>query len=266
ARPRRRRGGGPLCGAGINGGEGWSLRGARRLVGPGRFSRDAFVSRHGLDPEQVTILPPGVDLERFRPGPREAARRRLGLPLDRPIVLTVRRLTPRMGLDRLIRAAALVADRVPECLLLIGGKGPWRPQLESLIAKLGLEGNVRLLGFIPDEALPLYYQAADLFVLPSIAAEGFGLVTLDALACDLPVLGTPAGGIVEVLSAIDPELLFPDTSPEAMAPHILTWLERVQRGASSAQAFSCRARVAEHFNWETSLERLEVLFEAARHP
>jgi glycosyltransferase involved in cell wall biosynthesis len=149
-------------------------------------------------------------------------------------------------------------------LLLIGGKGPFRPQLESLIARLGLEENVRFLGFIPDETLPLYYQAADLFVIPSIAGEGFGLVSLDALACDLPVLGTPAGGIVEVLSAIDPELLFPDTSPEAMAPHILTWLERVQRGASSPQAFSYRARVAEHFNWDTSTERLEALFEEVR--
>jgi glycosyltransferase involved in cell wall biosynthesis len=246
--------------------ERWYLRRATWMHTPSRFGRDAFVEHHHLDPSRVTVIPPGVDLERFRPGPREAARRRLGLPLDRPIVLTVRRLTPRMGLDGLIRAALLVADRIPGCLLLIGGKGPSRPQLESLIAKLGLEENVRLLGFIPDETLPLYYQAVDLFVIPSIAAEGFGLVSLDALACDLPVLGTPAGGIVEVLSAIDPELLFPDTSPEAMASHILTWLDRVQRGASSPQAFSYRARVAEHFNWDTSMERLEALFEEVRHP
>jgi glycosyltransferase involved in cell wall biosynthesis len=265
-RPQRRRGDGPLYCVAINALERWYLRRARRLVALSRFSRDAFVCRHGLDPEQVAILPPGVDLERFRPGPREGARRRLGLPLDRPIVLTVRRLTPRMGLDRLIRAVRLIADRIPECLLLIGGKGPWRPQLERLIAELGLEENVRLLGFIPDETLPLYYQAVDLFVIPSIAAEGFGLVSLDALACDLPVLGTPAGGIVEVLSAIDPELLFPDTSPEAMAPHILTWLERVRRSGSSPQSFSYRARVAEHFNWDTSMERLEALFEEVRNP
>jgi glycosyltransferase involved in cell wall biosynthesis len=136
-----------------------------------------------------------------------------------------------------------------------------RPRLEETITQLRLEGNVSLCGFIPDEQMPLYYQAADLFVIPSITDEGFGLVTLEALACDLPVLGTPAGGTVEVLKLIDPELLFPDTSAEAMAPHILTWLERVQRSASCKAAPSYRARVAEHFNWDTSMDRLEALFE-----
>lgn len=231
--------------------ERWYLRRPRRLFALSRFSRDAFVRQYRLEPDRVTILPPGVDLERFRPGPRDEARRYLCLPLDRPIVLSVRRLTPRMGLDRLIRAARLVKKRVPEVLMVIGGQGPVRPALEALIEELGLEENVRLAGFIADDVLPLYYQAADLFALPSLASEGFGLVTLEALACDLPVLATPVGASPELLEPLDPKLLFADTSPEAMAEGLLAWLKRQGRP-------SFRAWVAEQYRWERCVEEFEA--------
>jgi glycosyltransferase involved in cell wall biosynthesis len=254
----------PFYGAAIHRVERWYLRQARRLLALSRYSGDAFIALHGLHPGSVTLVAPGADLERFRPGPPGEARRRLGLPPERPLCLSVRRLTPRMGLDRLLHAVRQVSTRVPELLLLIGGQGPSRPHLEALVAELRLKENVRFVGLIPAATLPLYYQAADLFVIPSITDEGFGLVSLDALASDLPVLGTPVGGTVELLRLIDPELLFPGTSPEAMAPHLLTWLERLQRTHSSSRAFSYRARVAEHFNWETSLDRHEALFAEVR--
>jgi glycosyltransferase involved in cell wall biosynthesis len=221
-----------------------------------RFSLDAFAAQHRLDPSRASIIPPGVDLERFRPGPRDEARRHLGLPAHRPILLTVRRLTARMGLDLLLRAARLVAQQMPEALFLIGGTGPLRPDLERLITRMQLEQNVSLLGFISEIELPLYYQAADLFVLPSIASEGFGLITLEALACDLPVLGTPVGATVELLSDFDPEMLFADTTPEAMAAQIVTWLGRGSEHACY------RARVVEQFSWDACMDRMERLLTA----
>jgi glycosyltransferase involved in cell wall biosynthesis len=236
--------------------ERWYLRRATWMHTPSRFGRDAFVEHHHLAPSRVTVIPPGVDLERFRPGPRDAARDRLGLPVDRPILFTVRRLSARMGLDRLIHAARRVAAERPEVLVLIGGQGPMRQRLEQLIAELGVETNVRLLGLVPAELLPVYYQAADLFVLPTIASEGFGLVSLEALACDLPVLGTPVGATVELLSAFDPEMLFADTTPEAMAAQILTWL---RRGGERA---GYRTRVVERFSWEACMDRMERLLTA----
>jgi glycosyltransferase involved in cell wall biosynthesis len=237
--------------------ERWYLRRARRVHALSRFSGEAFVTQHRLDRRRVAIIPPGVDLERFRPGSRAEARAALGLPAEHPLLLSVRRLTARMGLDHLLRAMRLVADAVPEVLLLIGGKGPMRPQLEALIDELDLGENVRLCGFIPDELLPLYYRAADLFLLPSLASEGFGLITLEALACNLPVLGTPVGATVELLDAFDRDLLFTDTSVEAMAAHIRTWLGR--RG----EPFQYRARVAEEYNWEAIMTRLEAYLETA---
>jgi glycosyltransferase involved in cell wall biosynthesis len=116
--------------AAIDGVERWYLRKASRVHALSRFSGDTFVAQHGLDPERVSILSPGVDLDRFRPGPADVARQRLGLPPDRPILFTVRRLTARMGLDLCLRAARRIADELPEVLLLIGGKGPMRSQLE----------------------------------------------------------------------------------------------------------------------------------------
>jgi len=87
-----------------------------------------------------------------------------------------------------------VSERFPNAILLIGGKGPLRGELEERIADYGLSNKVRLLGFIPDHELVSYYQAADLFVVPSQALEGFGLITVEALASGLPVMATPVGG------------------------------------------------------------------------
>src|SRR2546426_10110498 len=96
-----------------------------------------------------------------------------------------------MGLDTLIRAMATVRERFPRVLLLIGGSGSLRPLLETITISLALSDHVRFLGFVPERDLPAYYGAADAFVLPTRELEGFGLGTVEALACGMPVLGTP---------------------------------------------------------------------------
>jgi glycosyltransferase involved in cell wall biosynthesis len=101
----------------------------------------------------------------------------------------------------------------------------------------------------------LYYQAADFFVLPTLDLEGFGLVTLEALACGTPVLGTPVGETVEILSGLNPYLLFASSRPEDMARGILEHL--------SAPAISrerCRRYVLEHYSWDRTTIELEALF------
>src|SRR5207249_11052699 len=85
------------------------------------------------------------------------------------------------------------------------------------------------LGFIPDETLPSYYHAADVFVLPTRELEGFGLVTVEALACGTPVLGTPVGATPEVLSGLDASLVFRGISAEIMAEDLLRFLETLAR-------------------------------------
>ena len=221
-----------------------------------------LVEHYGVDPRLVHVVPSGVDLERFRPGrSRSAARSHLGLPTDRPIVLAVRRLVRRTGLDLLLEAVRDMVRVRPDLLVLIGGQGPLRKELEVRAQTLGLGANVRLLGLIPDEYLPEYYRAADVVVVPSLALEGFGLVTLEALSCGTPVVGTPVGGTSEILSGLEGRLLTSDVSPPALADGLLAVLGKADWVPDLAR---CREFVETRYAWPRILETLEGVFQRAR--
>jgi glycosyltransferase involved in cell wall biosynthesis len=189
--------------------EGLCLRRATRIHVLSDFSADQLWKLYRIRPERIMKIPGGVDSERFRPAKdRDAVRKALGIPTGTFVLLTVRNLEPRMGLDSLVRAMAILRQQAPDLVLLVGGAGSLRSDLEALTDSLDLRGHVRFLGFIPDSELPHYYQACDAFVLPTRELEGFGLVTAEALACGTPVLGTPVGATPEVLRELEPDLLF----------------------------------------------------------
>src|SRR3989454_157122 len=164
-----------------------------------------------------------------------------------------------MGLDTLIRAMATVRERFPRVLLLIGGSGSLRPLLETLTISLSLSEHVRFLGFVPERDLPSYYHAADVFVLPTRELEGFGLVTVEALACGTPVLGTPVGATPEVLSGLDASLVFRGISAEIMAEDLLRFLETMARAPDAYERLrcACRAHAERYYTWERAITGLE---------
>ena len=235
-----------------------NLRRSRAVIVLSEHSRGE-VRAFGFPDRDIHLIPGGTDTDRFQPVmDKQAVRQRLGLPLDRTLLLSIRRLAPRMGLDNLLRALPAVVARRPDALLLIGGKGPERAPLERLIAELGLEAHVRLLGFIPDDALAAHYQAADLFVLPTLALEGFGLVTVEALACGLPVVGTPVGATPEILEGLDKRLIAPGIAPDALAQAILGFLD----GDWSADLTPERLHrfVAQHYTWDQHVADTEKVY------
>ncbi len=176
--------------------------------------------------ERADLIPGGVDLERFHPAAdRQITRRELGLPSEGAVLFTVRRLVPRMGIENLLQAVALLRDEGRRITLVIGGHGPLGGTLQTLAETLGIDGCTRFTGFILDDDLPAYYQAADLFVLPTLALEGFGLITLEALACGTPVVGTPVGSTQELLGNFDPRFLASSAEPAALADAIRRGLE-----------------------------------------
>lgn len=236
-----------------------NLRHSQAVVTLSEFSARQL-REHGVPLDQIHISPPGVDSERFcLTNDTAAVRRHLGIPEGRRLLLSVRRLVPRMGLDRLLEAMPAVITQFPDVFLVIGGQGLERQRLQNQVSTLHLENHVRLVGFIPDDELPAYYQAADLFVLPTVALEGFGLVTLQAFACGTPVIGTPVGATPEVLNQIDASLLTRDATSEALAESICRFWKEDRRRVLTAKRLHEFAH--HHFPWEAHVVQMEKLYD-----
>ncbi len=196
---------------------------------------------------KIHVIPGGVDIARFQPNlSRSWARSQLKWPTDRTILFTPRRLVHRMGLDKLLIALSKIKPRVPDVWLAIAGRGALQASLEQQVTELGLNDHVRFLGFLPDDQLPLAYQAADLSVMPSQTLEGFGLALIESLACGTPVLCTPVGGMPEILAPFSPDLIA--SSPEATA--IAERLEELLIGLVPLPSrAACREYASTHFEW-----------------
>jgi glycosyltransferase involved in cell wall biosynthesis len=238
------------------------LRRADRVVVLSEFSREQVATYYPFAEAKTLKIPGGVDLERFRPADdRLGAKAALGLPLDRPVLFTARRLVPRMGLENLIDAVAQVRTAFPDVFLAVAGRGRLEDELRRRAHRLDLDGAVSFVGFVDDADLVRYYQAADLFVLPSLAFEGFGLVTLEALACGTPALGTPVGATPEILRPLAPQLVLAGPEPAALRRGIgmlLEWLS--DPDAADALRARCRRHAVEHYGWESAVDQLESLF------
>lgn len=243
----------------IRGIESWDLRQAARIIVLSEFSKTHLKEFLGFKDEDVIVIPGGVDLEKFHPAgqDRSALKEALGIGADRSFLFTVRRLVHRMGLDNLIQAMVEVRKYQPQVLLVIAGEGHLRGNLQYLVKKLDLEENVKLIGSLADERLSAYYQAADLFILPTLALEGFGLIILEALACGCPVLGTPVGNIPDLLAPLFPDFVFANTNPEAMATRIIEMLAYRDKLESLRQ--TC-AQYAQTFSWGRVADLTEELY------
>lgn len=202
---------------------------------------------YGVPWEKIYVIPGGVDVQRFRNDlSRRQAREKLGWPKDRFILFTPRRLVHRMGLSQLLSAIAQLKSHQQEVWLAIAGKGPLRDALERQATELGLNQQVKFLGFLPDEQLPVAYQAADLTIMPSQSLEGFGLVILESLASGTPALCTPVGGMPEVISDFSPELITASTSDQAVAQ---TLTDILSGNVQLRDRNACRNYASTRFNW-----------------
>jgi glycogen(starch) synthase len=217
------------------------------------------LERHyGVARDRVHIVPGGVDANRYRMnGSRAEARARLKLPPDRPLIVSVRRLIHRVGLEGLIDAMVEVRKSAPEALLLIAGRGVLAAQLAARIEARGLKDHVRLLGFVAEADLPWLYRACDLSIVPSVALEGFGLPTIESLASGTPVLVTPVGGLPETVAELEPGLVLPDASVASLADAMTHALRDLGRLPSPE---SCVRYVREHFDWPVIARKVLAVY------
>ncbi len=131
-------------------------------------------------------------------------------------------------------------------------------QLKRLAKSLHLRMYVTFTGYIDEEKLPLYYQAADVFVLPTKDLEGFGLVTIEALACGTPVLATPVGANLEILGKFDKNLLFRGVDAQSMAKRILEFMS--SHKANNGLSEKCRQFAVQNYSWDRIVDRYEETY------
>ncbi|SFA96902.1 Glycosyltransferase involved in cell wall bisynthesis [Cohnella sp. OV330] len=240
--------------------ESLAYRRSDRFIVLSRHFAEILKRDYDVPEERIVRIPGAVDVTRFRPAEDvRQVREELGIGEGRRVLFCVRRLVRRMGIDRLIQAMAAVSAEHPEAVLIIAGDGSMRSELEALSDKLGLAGKVIFTGRLSNEKLVKWYQAADCSVVPTVTLEGFGLVTVESLACGTPVMGTPNGGTREILAPFEPSLLFDDASAEAMAKSIKRWLSGDARLPSREL---CRMHVLERYTWSEVAERVTEVFEA----
>jgi len=196
----------------------------------------------GMDGERIAVHYTGVDLERFRPQDRAAAKARLGIA--GPLVISLGALIPRKGHDIVIEA---VAD-IPGATLLVAGDGPDRAKLQALAESRGVADRVRLLGSVPHAELPAMLAAADVMALAS-ASEGLANAWIEAMACGTPVVTPEVDGAAEAVDRPAAGRLLRQRTPAAFAAAIREILADPPAQAAVRES-------AERFNWRHNTEQL----------
>lgn len=196
----------------------------------------------------VKLIPNGFKSDLFYPQNREKCRKNLNLPLDKIIIITVGNLTEVKGHKYLIQAMAKIVKQKKDIICIIVGGGKLENRLNAEIKKLGLKNYIKLVGQRPHNEIPLWMNAADVFVLPSLC-EGNPTVMFEALGVGLPFVGTTVGGIPEIIISEDYGLLCPPKDPECLAEKILTALEKDWDREKIK-------RYAKQFTWENIARRI----------
>lgn len=242
----------------------WVLRNARHVIAAGEYS-SAEADRAAGRALPTTVVPPGVDTERFRPltaPERAAARADFGLPVDGQVIVGVSRLVPRKGFDTAIRAVARMRESHPDLVLAIAGKGRDDDRLRKLADEL--DAPVRFLGRVANDDLPRIYGCADVFTMlcrnrwGGLEQEGFGIVFVEAAACGVPQVAGQSGGAAEAVADGETGLVLDepgaDDAPARAAEAFATLLDdealRTRMGAAA------RERALTDFSYDVLAARL----------
>ena len=230
---------------------------ADRVICASDGEREMLINVYGVAPNRIVTVPCGVDTARFRPMAGAAVRRRLGIDAGAPIVLFVGRIEPLKGIDVLLRAAAQLEGRFH--LLVVGGDekdSARKGELVALARQLGIERKVTFLDAVAHADLPLYYNAADICVVPSYY-ESFGLVAVEAMACGVPVVASRVGGLRETVRDGRTGYLVPWRCPEPFAER----LDLLLSNEALRRSLGREGRAtAERFRWSDVAARVEDVY------
>ncbi len=236
---------------------------ADKLIAATPAEEAQLIELYGADAAKIAIIPPGVDLERFRPIPKDEAKRKVGIPCGDTNILFAGRIEPLKGIDTMLRAMALIQERRPDvlhnaCMAIVGGD-PWADdldeemaRLQQLRADLDIHDLVTFLGAKDQDMLPYYYAAAEMVVMPS-HYESFGMVALEAMAMGTPVIASEVGGLAYLVKHGCTGFHVPSRDPEALAARIYELLSNDDcRQQMGQQAHS----YARQYDWANIVDQL----------
>jgi D-inositol-3-phosphate glycosyltransferase len=249
--------------------EGEIMKFADRLVAATPLEKNQMTWLYGASSDKISTVPPGVDLDRFKPLDKHDARRYIGIPPKDHPILFVGRIQPLKGIDVLMQALALVKQREPAtiehlCVPIIGGdpspdsevEKTELDRLETLRAELGIGDLVTFLGAKDQDTLVYYYSAAEMVVMPS-HYESFGMVALEAMACGTPIIASDVGGLSFSIEDGFNGYLVPGRDPQALADKIIMLLKYpVLREQFSEQARTWVTR----YSWVDIADELLDIF------
>jgi len=196
--------------------------------------------------ENVVHAPGGFNPSIFYPISREAARSAVGISGEQKVIFGLGYLDTRKGFQFLIQAMQDLVKTNPNLICIIGGTGPTWGELERQARTLGVDRNVRFAGFISRKELNNYYNAADIFVLPSLS-EGNPTVMFEALSCGTPFIGTPVGGVPEVINSDSYGLLANTGSASDLAV-------KIERGLGISWDHARISAYAQTYSWENAVK------------
>ena len=233
---------------------------SQRIIAFSPHERDAMVRLYGADARRISLAPCGVDLSLFRPLDQQQVRKRLGLNGEK-VYLYVGRLEPLKGMELLLHTAAQMDSCDEMRVLVVGGDangGQEVDRLKSLAKKLNVEDMFDFVGRVDQEDLPLYYNAADVCVVPSYY-ESFGLAALESMACGTPVVAARVGGLSTIVQHGRTGFLKSWRCPEAFANS----LEMIISSDRLKQSMGLAARRrAEGMGWDQVASDIRSLYES----
>ena len=222
------------------------IKTCHRIIAPTRREKERLINFYNALPGKIGVVPCGVDLELFCPMSPSTARRQLGFKAHDTLALFVGRFDAMKGLDKLLEAMSYLRNGSHLRLIVVGGDGTHTPEGQKLLGlarAFGVEDSIAFVGRIDQKDLPLYYNAADVMVMPSYY-ESFGLVSLEALACGLPVVATPVG----VMDTVIREGLNGQLVANGDATLLAKAIDRVASRSAARSAAAIRQTVQE-FAW-----------------
>jgi glycosyltransferase involved in cell wall biosynthesis len=197
----------------------------------------------------VVTIPCGIDSKKFiPPANKSAVREELGFPKTKKVIFTVRRMVPRMGIDMLIKAVENNIDDFKNCKFIIAGKGELLEKYRKLVEKRNLSKIIEFPGYLSDESLVKHFQAADLYVQPTISLEGFGLTILESMACGTPALITPVGASPEIIDSFDNRFIADNIKPRDFGKKLADTLKLVKKDTDLPE--KCVDFARENYSWE----------------